>query len=349
MTELTSHFQFANGVMCLLLALQFMAMPSLRPIPKGILGVNLLLYAHQSFILVAVLSGHFLDYAMMRPAIAMLLGPVLYLYFLSVKRPTSVLYRKDFIHLLIGVLLFLVLYFVRPLRALIDTAILLSFISYFLLILFTLKNGKQALTHLEHHANSAYKWLFFLMSISFINISLEIAVVIELNSGVTLKSSVSLFVASCAFFILNVITMLAVLYRSQYIEWMYQIGEQILPRTSNTLDEQLARSLFERWEELVQKEALHKLEFGITLTQAAKKLQVPARQLSNAINQCYEKSFSIYLNDQRINEVKKLLETMPDISIITVMQESGFSSKSNFNKEFLRVTGTSPSAYRESL
>ena len=38
------------------------------------------------------------------------------------------------------------------------------------------------------------------------------------------------------------------------------------------------------WLALLQQEQLYTLEYGITLAQAARKLQVPARQLSNAIN-----------------------------------------------------------------
>jgi len=55
----------------------------------------------------------------------------------------------------------------------------------------------------------------------------------------------------------------------------------------------------------------------------------------------------VYLNDQRIREAQVLLRENIEMPIIDVMQNSGFSSKSNFNKEFLRVTGMSPSAFRE--
>lgn len=61
----------------------------------------------------------------------------------------------------------------------------------------------------------------------------------------------------------------------------------------------------------------------------------------------YGQSYSVYLNDQRIAEAKRLLLAEPDMPVIDVMQQAGFSSKSNFNKKFLRVVGLSPSAFRQ--
>ena len=106
-------------------------------------------------------------------------------------------------------------------------------------------------------------------------------------------------------------------------------------------------TLLQRWLALLQQEQLYTLEYGITLAQAARKLQVPARQLSNAINLHYGASFSVLLNDQRIAHAQKLLLQAPDLAVTEVMAEAGFASKSNFHKEFLRVTGTTPTLFRE--
>lgn len=127
-------------------------------------------------------------------------------------------------------------------------------------------------------------------------------------------------------------------------------NSKVAKPSPTTIEEQKQhQAIFERWEELIQQEQLHKQDFGITLPQAARKLQVPARQLSNAVNQIYGKSFSTHLNDLRIAEAISLLTSEAGMSITEVMHQAGFSSKSNFNKEFLRVTGMSPSAYRETL
>ena len=347
MSSIISHLQIANAVLCLLLAAHLLAMSAMHPVPKRLLGFNYGLYAHQSIALVAILNGHVSGFAFTRPLVAMLLGPCLYVYFLCVRRPQAQLHYKDSWHFILGIASFVLLSQIKPLRALIDFAILASFIIYTALIAFQIRTGEQALAHLGSHAKSAYRWLIILMLLALINIVLEIAVNLEMQSGVALRDTISLLIASMAFFLINASIMLAALKRSDWLEWMYQFGAQNLPMATPSIAPDIAQQLFQRWEDLVKREQLHKLEFGITLPQAAKKLQVPARQLSNAINQIYGKSFSVYLNDQRIHEAQRLLIDAPEMSIIDVMQESGFSSKSNFNKEFLRVTGLSPSGFRE--
>lgn len=351
-TSLISHLQIANSVLCLLMAVQLLSMNSMRPLPKRLLAFNCLLYAHQSLALIFILNTDRQTTATLfnvsRPLFAMWLGPALYIYFQSVRQQQATLRWQQTLHFLCGTLIFVLLANIKPLRAFIDIAISTSFVGYFILIAVQMRHGQQVLAHLGGYAASAHRWLLSLMVMAVINICLEFAVNIELEYGVALRDSISLLIASIAFMLINATIVLAALKRSDWLEWMYQFSEQSLHQAPSTLDTDIANKLFQRWEALVNTEQLHQQEFGITLPQAAKKLQVPARQLSNAINQIYGKSFSVYLNDRRIQEAQNLLISHPEMTIIDVMQASGFSSKSNFNKEFLRVTGTSPSGFRES-
>lgn len=118
------------------------------------------------------------------------------------------------------------------------------------------------------------------------------------------------------------------------------------PANHPAVDEAKLQHVFARWLQLLEEQQLYQLEFGITLAQAARKLQVPARLLSNAVNQCYGASFSVLLNDQRIAHACHLLVQQPEITVTDVMLHAGFASKSNFHKEFLRVTGLTPSQFR---
>jgi AraC-like DNA-binding protein len=347
MTYFISHIQIANAVLCLLMAAQLFGMQALRSTPKRLLALNCLLYAHQSIAIAAILNGYGNSFMISRPMLAMLLGPTLYLYFVCLGRPDSKLLARDAGHFVVSLTIFLLLIAIKPLRFLIDFAIPLSFVVYTALIAWQIKSGKRALAHLGDYANSAYIWLRALLAMSIINILLELAVGLELANGTALRDSVSLLIASMAFFAIDAFMMYAALQRSHFLEWMYQFGVVDHPPEIATADNSEARTLFERWETLIRAEQLHKLEFGITLPQAARKLQVPARQLSNAVNQIYGKSFSTHLNDLRVQEAQDLLRIRSDLSIIDVMHEAGFSTKSNFNKEFLRVTGMSPSAYRD--
>lgn len=346
MSAYISHLQLANALLCLLLAAQLFALPAPRPQPKRLLGLNYLLYGHQSIALVAILSGQAPAFLLLRPLGAMLLGPCLYAYFSCVRRPAPEARPRDAAHLLLALLVFGLLYFVPPWRAWIDWAIPASFLFYFLLIAWHMRGDGRQCAHLGGHALSAQRWLTSLLLMAFINLALELAVTLEMAYGSALREAKSLLVASAAFLLLNTVTVLAALRRSAWLEWMYLFGDKVLPGMAPGIDEEQLKAVFRRWETLVDSENLHKREFGITLAQAAKKLGVPARLLSSAINQVYGQSFSVYLNDRRIAEARRLLLATPGMPVIEVMQEAGFSSKSHFNKEFSRVTGMSPSQFR---
>ena len=84
---------------------------------------------------------------------------------------------------------------------------------------------------------------------------------------------------------------------------------------------------------------------NLTLARVAKRLSVPARDLSGAINRVTAENFSRFINGYRISYARDaLLET--DLPVTEVMFEAGFLSKSSFNTEFRRVTGLTPSQFR---
>jgi AraC-like DNA-binding protein len=96
---------------------------------------------------------------------------------------------------------------------------------------------------------------------------------------------------------------------------------------------------------LTTKEAF--LDPDLTLDRLARKACIPARQISIAINQIYGRNVSQVVNEYRIERAKSLL-TSSDRSITQIYLDSGFQTKSNFNREFSRVTGQTPSAFRRS-
>ncbi|MEJ2677337.1 MAG: AraC family transcriptional regulator [Acidihalobacter sp.] len=85
----------------------------------------------------------------------------------------------------------------------------------------------------------------------------------------------------------------------------------------------------------------------LNLGKLSRRLGLPARQVSNAINRQFGISVSQYVNGYRVQAACELLAA-GDEPISAVMFEVGFLTKSNFNREFLRVTGKSPSAWRNS-
>lgn len=88
------------------------------------------------------------------------------------------------------------------------------------------------------------------------------------------------------------------------------------------------------------------LDPELTLASLSRKLSIPAKQISIAINKVHHKNISRVINDYRIEYAKRALLSSDD-SITQIMMNSGFQTKSNFNREFSRITGMTPSAFRK--
>ncbi|MEH0759853.1 helix-turn-helix transcriptional regulator [Vibrio sp. 16] len=72
----------------------------------------------------------------------------------------------------------------------------------------------------------------------------------------------------------------------------------------------------------------------------------PVTKRSSAVNQVHQRNISKLINEYRIQHAQKALVETKD-SITQISLSSGFQTKSNFNREFSRVSGMSPSQYRK--
>lgn len=86
----------------------------------------------------------------------------------------------------------------------------------------------------------------------------------------------------------------------------------------------------------------------LNLARLARRLAAPARAVSEAVNRVHGISVSHYVNNYRIAEACRLLADT-DLPVTRILFDAGFMTKSNFNREFLRVTGESPSDWRRRL
>ena len=100
--------------------------------------------------------------------------------------------------------------------------------------------------------------------------------------------------------------------------------------------------LMERLKTLIVADALY-LDPGLTLDRMSRRLRVPAKQLSQTINRATGGNVSRYVNGFRIRHACERLRAGDNVT--SAMLNSGFNTKSNFNREFLRATGSSPSGW----
>jgi len=93
------------------------------------------------------------------------------------------------------------------------------------------------------------------------------------------------------------------------------------------------------------------LKPNLTLPELAAQLSLSTHYLSQIINENYNLNFFDYINKYRIEEVKKKMQD-PDFSnysLLGIALESGFNSKSSFNRIFKKFTGQTPSEFKESI
>ncbi|WP_299206101.1 AraC family transcriptional regulator [uncultured Tateyamaria sp.] len=98
-------------------------------------------------------------------------------------------------------------------------------------------------------------------------------------------------------------------------------------------------------EELMTKTRIYR-DADLNLDRLARRLIIPARQISGAINRTTGKNVSQYVNDFRISEACEQLRSGTK-SVTEIMFDAGFQTKSNFNREFRRVTGMTPLEWRK--
>jgi AraC-like DNA-binding protein len=88
----------------------------------------------------------------------------------------------------------------------------------------------------------------------------------------------------------------------------------------------------------------------LTLDKVAEALKLSKSHLSRIINKEMDTSFPEYINELRVKEAQFYLRH-PDFSnytLVAIGLEAGFASKTSFNNTFKKVTGMTPSEYKNS-
>ena len=128
-------------------------------------------------------------------------------------------------------------------------------------------------------------------------------------------------------------------------------------QTINTVKYQTAsfteteiKSLFEEMEHLVKEQKIF-LEPDISLTTLSKRLKTSTQKTSFTINTKAGCNFNEYINRYRVAYSIYLLnkEEGRNLTIASIGTEAGFNSLSSFNQAFKKITGKTPSQFREGI
>ncbi|GAA0871788.1 hypothetical protein GCM10009117_09340 [Gangjinia marincola] len=93
------------------------------------------------------------------------------------------------------------------------------------------------------------------------------------------------------------------------------------------------------------------LDAEVSPHQIADELRISSNHLSEVLSSSFQKNFYAFINSYRVNHAKSLIDLSieENTKIIAIAFDSGFKSKTTFNRVFKQTTGLTPTAYRQRI
>lgn len=116
----------------------------------------------------------------------------------------------------------------------------------------------------------------------------------------------------------------------------------------STLTDEVSDIMLRKLETIMEKEKLYRDE-NISLEKLAAVLKVSKHHLSQVINDKLNVSYFDYINSLRVKEAEALLSSTSkkEKNVLEIAFETGFRNKATFNNAFKKITGLTPTEFRE--
>lgn len=193
-------------------------------------------------------------------------------------------------------------------------------------------------------------WLWLLISIYFCHWLFD-ALAFFLPWFDIISSNNAIFLSSIAIFLLLGFITLTFIRGNQGFGVVTDVIDQMKYSGSNLSQEQkvVIKSKLEHI--FFEEKTFLNPELSISLL--AKSIDIPPKQVSQVINETYQTNFFDYINKHRIEYAKTLIvkanKSDTQNTIQQIFYDSGFNSKSTFNRAFKKYTGITPSMFSEKL
>ncbi len=91
------------------------------------------------------------------------------------------------------------------------------------------------------------------------------------------------------------------------------------------------------------------LKHNLNIEEFSKRIDLPIKDVSAVINKHYGTNFFEFMNKYRVEEAKRLLldKNCADMTVLDILLQAGFNSKSAFHRFFNRLVGVSPTEFRK--
>lgn len=345
--------------MMILLSVFLFTVKTKNKVPNTIFGIYLLVI---TFDLIGLFTNKTLQYPAiqnLKVASSLLQLPLFYLYVLSACYSNFKITKKYAIHFFLFIV-FLVIFYITDASnqslLLYEIVSEIQFISYIIAIFIVLKKYKTI--YLENYSNAnyaVYKWLFQITLFSCIAHSFVLVRWFLSNS---IYQEYVLNINLLISFSVLSITIFFVLKALYYPQLFTGINMNLEPLSTTSKKKTKALSAKESEVESQYLETLITfmndkkpyLDFELTLQKLSVKTEIPEKELSLLINHHLGKHFFDFINEYRINDAKKLLQapSKKDLTVLEILYEVGFNSKSSFYSAFKKATNQTPTQYRKS-
>ncbi|OFX87181.1 MAG: hypothetical protein A2W99_07540 [Bacteroidetes bacterium GWF2_33_16] len=323
-----------------------------------ILSVLILLFGFQiiySFALSAFgyiyfINGHKILYLIRQTSL--LIGPIIYLYLHAFLRNRKIK-SDDLLHAIpfLGMLLFLGIYFNKLNHFIIwevrldlynTILILIHNLIYIILSILYLKKIHYSIKGLFKNlkTSSPIGWLQFLLLgfiiLWIINLN-SFAIYMYVKQPGWCAYNASMYALTSFSFLISIMFFL-VLKPDIY----FYINKYRNSSINNSVKKKYVQSLIAYME--IKSPYL---EPEISIEKVANDLSINSRTLSQIINESFKNNFNGYMNEFRLKEsMRQLSDTNNRKTILEILYNSGFNSKSVFYAEFKKRTGLTPQEYR---
>ncbi|OCW55835.1 helix-turn-helix domain-containing protein [Hoeflea olei] len=295
------------------------------------------LFALQA-LLVGVRFGYGIDHFVgLQRVLPLFTGPLIYLAFSALAVPAAPFRKMLVWHLGAVIAVILALQALPDRIGPGDWAIGISYVFYVIALLRLWRTGPDGLIHARLDvARDVNRWMLWAAGLLMVTLALDIAIAASfaMQMSAQVSAIISYGTAMLILFLLGVVLVLPRFLKERAAR----------PRTSTTVDAEAAR-LEAAACELLRSTELY-LDPDLSVQRLAKRLHVPVRNLSLAINESKGMNVSQYVNGFRLSHAADLLVSSDD-SVAAIMVRSGFLTRSNFYREFQRVYGQTPAAYRQ--
>lgn len=124
---------------------------------------------------------------------------------------------------------------------------------------------------------------------------------------------------------------------------------ELIPKQkpSHAIDDQKNKQILALKEFMIEKEPY--LDSSLTIQDLAEQVKIPVKDLSALINLYMNKHFFDFINEYRIEKAKEILKdsSQKDVTILEILYQVGFNSKSSFSTSFKKYTGKTPTDFRK--